>query len=1567
MRAAGARVGAVGCAVVASLLVGVGSTAAGPVGDPPPSAATPRGDEEGAGPLMLEGDGTPVHRDGAVLVRWSAGADRTAAARAADGLLGAAVTGGWQVVRGDATVLLERLPDSPGVLAVEPDVRRQASGEDVYLDKAQAGAMATIRWPQAWAAATRPDQQTVVAVLDTGVDAGHPDLAGRVAPGLDATGTTGSAADDNGHGTMVAGLAGATTGNDEGIAGIASGVRILPVKVLDAEGYGWDSDIAEGVDWAVAQGADVVNLSLAGFGTTTVLRDAIADARAAGVVVVAATGNYAGGVLTYPAAYDGVIGVGATDDSGDTTNYSQWNDTTDLVAPGHRLLSTYGDGRLQGYAYASGTSFATAVVSGAAALLRSTHPTWGPDQVADRLTTTAVDSGRRGWDEQNGWGVLDLGAALGAAPRPAGSPPAAGALEPDDVPVRAHWVEPGVAGVAGLSPDGDVDWWKVQVDEPSDISTHVELDAGDFPDGLGGDPVVEIFDDQLRPVRSATPGNGFAWRAGTYYLKVSLRSSSRQIGYRFQVQVSPDRDWGTRDRLWYGAFGTALDSIAVGDVTGDGLDDLVVGIRSSRPERPTASIGVAPQLPDGRLGEGWDGSPGPWVQALGKPVGLDYYDTGVEDLELGDVDGDGDQDAAAATGSKVHLLRNDGTGHFSEQVLDAPSTSVELADLEGDGDDDLVTVEDGATWVRRAGGSGYGAPVLIDPQWMEHVTTHDVDADGDLDVVGARSAGLDDSIHVVRQQSGGAWSVTVTPTDQGQIAGLGVAGFVGDQRPEVVTSPAGLNGDVEVRTVEPGGSLGAPSVLDTTPTGVSQSPNPGNVVVDDWNGDGRPDLFAEHSGYGQVDVVPTTATGWGTPVLGDLLNYMQPRESQLRVGDLDGDGRADLVESQGGWPVAVLLQRSPVQPATAWVRTTTPADRATGVAASVSPTVVLTRDVRPASVTTQTVKLRDVTPGAVPGTVVAATPAWDATSRTLTVDPSGALVSGHTYEVRLSGLVDTDGLPLLRTTDQGRPVAWRFTVGTPPADSTPPDTVLHGAVGPDFGSGESVGVTATEPGTAVECRPSTTVPWTRCHDRSTYLASPTGQAEIWFRSVDGAGNPDPSPLHLVWDRGDPESPPNASVWDATVLEGASGTVSGRSAHAGSPARFDDDLWAPMSGSAVYYRWQAPASGTLDLTTAGSGFDTVLTVARPAGQTGYPQVLAGGDDVSADDRTSRVSLPVVAGRDYLVRVTGFARHTTDSGDVELGWQFSPGQNQAPTVSWTSPAAGEVLSSNVELRAGAADDGPDLTLTWWDGDTLLATDTTEPWSTWLSTDLLPDGPLTLTVRAEDAHGAVAEKNRSFTVDNGYPTASEPEVSLDRGGTLTTSGTVPVRVAWQAEDVVGTDFALVSRSVDGGAWSEPERVDADSLRDQVQPGHGYRWRVQVVDTAGHAGTPVVSEERRVSVVDDRASSVAWTRRWRTVTDPALHRDTGHRARHDRQAATWSLPAGVELGWVARTGSGYGAVDVLLDGAEVDRVPTASASARDRVLAWTGALAGDGPHVLRVRTRGTRTVLLDAFVLLR
>jgi subtilisin family serine protease len=264
---------------------------------------------------------TPEPSSNAVLVRWRPGASAGARARdlkAAGGRVTAQLPNGWTAVTGKAAAALrDRLARAPSVARVEPDFRRRAAGEDVLYAKAQRSVLDAVRWPEARNLAGTPSADLVVAVVDTGVAANHPDLAGRVLPGYDATGAGTGGADDNGHGTAVAGIVAAKTGNDEGIAGVASGVSILPVKVLDADGYGYDSDVAEGVRWAADHDADVINMSLSGLGSTTVLSDAVAYARSRGVVLVAAVGNFIGGALTYPASYPNVLSVGATDGSGD--------------------------------------------------------------------------------------------------------------------------------------------------------------------------------------------------------------------------------------------------------------------------------------------------------------------------------------------------------------------------------------------------------------------------------------------------------------------------------------------------------------------------------------------------------------------------------------------------------------------------------------------------------------------------------------------------------------------------------------------------------------------------------------------------------------------------------------------------------------------------------------------------------------------------------------------------------------------------------------------------------------------------------------------------------------------------------------------------------------------------------------------------------------------------------------------------------------------------------------------------------------------------------------------------
>ncbi|AEV87601.1 peptidase [Actinoplanes sp. SE50] len=266
-----------------------------------------------------------------------------------------------------------------------------------------------------------------VAVIDTGVDGSHPDLAGQVLTGYDAiAGQAGGNTDPQGHGTHVAGTVAALTGNGIGVSSVAPGVKILPVRVLDANGNGYDSDTAKGIVWAADHGANVINMSLGGTDRSSAISDAVTYARGKGVVVVAAAGNdrAAGSPANYPGADDGVIAVAATD-SGDTVAaYSNAGGYVDVAAPGSAILSTYPTALgASGYASMSGTSMATPHVAAVAALLLAAKPGLTPDQVQTALETSAADLGTAGRDDDYGYGRVDAAAALTAVDATPGSTP----------------------------------------------------------------------------------------------------------------------------------------------------------------------------------------------------------------------------------------------------------------------------------------------------------------------------------------------------------------------------------------------------------------------------------------------------------------------------------------------------------------------------------------------------------------------------------------------------------------------------------------------------------------------------------------------------------------------------------------------------------------------------------------------------------------------------------------------------------------------------------------------------------------------------------------------------------------------------------------------------------------------------------------------------------------------------------------------------------------------------------------------------------------------------------------
>jgi subtilisin family serine protease len=266
-----------------------------------------------------------------------------------------------------------------------------------------------------------------VAVIDTGIDCGHQDLAGGCVYG--ANFVNGSQPfDDGGHGTHVAGIIAARQ-NGVGVIGVAPEATVYAVKVLDSTGSGSWSSVAMGIDWAVRNGMHVINMSLGATTGSQAVADAVARAEAAGVLVVASAGNSGCcNTVGYPAAYDGVLAVAAVDSIEMRAGFSSTGPQVDIAAPGVGIRSSVPTGSCSlcdpsGYAWLSGTSMAAPHVAGVGALLRSRG--WSALEAASLMTTTAVDLGAPGFDDEYGYGRVDaLAATSGAVPPP--PPPPAG-------------------------------------------------------------------------------------------------------------------------------------------------------------------------------------------------------------------------------------------------------------------------------------------------------------------------------------------------------------------------------------------------------------------------------------------------------------------------------------------------------------------------------------------------------------------------------------------------------------------------------------------------------------------------------------------------------------------------------------------------------------------------------------------------------------------------------------------------------------------------------------------------------------------------------------------------------------------------------------------------------------------------------------------------------------------------------------------------------------------------------------------------------------------------------------
>ena len=356
-----------------------------------------------------------------------------------------------------------------GSLVLLPSTAAHADGI-----RAQQWGLSALHLDEAWR--TTKGQGVTVAVLDTGVEADHPDLAGNVLPAKDMIGFGAEPGDRAWarHGTAMAGIIaghGHGPGNADGVMGVAPEAKILPVRVILEDGDAARTKarttrgnaLAEGIRWAADHGADVINLSLGDDSDSAHPEpsedEAVQYALKKGVVVVASAGNGGdkGDHVSYPAAYPGVIASTAVDKFGTRASFSTRRWYAAVSAPGVNVVIADPDHK---YYEGWGTSAASAFVSGAAALIKAAHPTLTPSQIKKLLEDTARDAPVGGRDDSRGFGMIDPAAALKAATRlkPQGLRPASydnkyfgsGPDTPRSTDSASDWAGPLAGGIGGV-------------------------------------------------------------------------------------------------------------------------------------------------------------------------------------------------------------------------------------------------------------------------------------------------------------------------------------------------------------------------------------------------------------------------------------------------------------------------------------------------------------------------------------------------------------------------------------------------------------------------------------------------------------------------------------------------------------------------------------------------------------------------------------------------------------------------------------------------------------------------------------------------------------------------------------------------------------------------------------------------------------------------------------------------------------------------------------------------------------------------------------------------------------
>ncbi len=737
----------------------------------------------------------------------------------------------------------------------------------------QSAYLSPLRLDRAWDIST--GSGVTVAVVDTGTDLDHPDLSGQLVAGRNVLHPGASPQDDNGHGTLVSGIVAARTNNNRGGVGIAPSARVMPVKVLDSTGSGSDADIALGIDWARTHGAKVINLSLGGSFDDPVLADAVQNAIAADIVVVAAAGNDSAQTVGFPAADPGVIAVSATTATGALTSFSSYGWRIDVAAPGLDITSTaLGSG--DQYATESGTSFSSPIVAGVAALLRSRHPTWTQQQVGDQIRDTARDAGLPGVDPAFGHGIVDPLAALGgppAAPHPAVR---VGADEPNDTAIDATPLAIGAVHSAQIAPETDEDWYRVSFASAGWYSIHVPNGPAALDHEM--DPIVELYhpDNSFAASQDLAGGDLLfdVTVTGNYLVRVRNVNGS-SAPYTIVVQASSEP---ARFAPALGVdFGTPAQSVGIADVNGDGRKDALVAFGSNTAfpdtivafaQTPTRSLSLLAALPtDPMTGGG---------------------------MATGDLDGDGKSDVAISVNGGIDVLEHLSASTVPILIAAAGTTSVAIADVDGDSHNDIVAV--GTSGVKVFWGPSFTAPSTStnvsagaagSTVAVGNVTGH---GDSLLDIVTS-------GVNVFRQTSARSFAAAVLHTVTNGSA-VAVGNVNADSAPDVVTSVRASPGAVSRLVSDGSGGLVGAAALPT-----EAKPEP--IAVSDVDGDGRDDIVVVHdfvsagffSAPADVGFLPQTAPGvFGAEETFSIDDFNTAYDSKaLAVGDLEGDGRDDVL------------------------------------------------------------------------------------------------------------------------------------------------------------------------------------------------------------------------------------------------------------------------------------------------------------------------------------------------------------------------------------------------------------------------------------------------------------------------------------------------------------------------------------------------------------------------------------------------------------------------------------------------------------------------------------------------